>query len=192
MLKKMTALLAVLMLTVSAFAQKVLVNDPAHSRIQFTVVHLGINDITGNFNTTALTINADEKNFVNSKITFSTDINSINTNIEARDTHLKSAEFFDAAAYPKMEFASTSIVKGKNKNEYTMTGNLTMHGITKPVGLDLIYRGSTLNQMNKKQTYSYQVMGTLKRSDFEVGTKFPDAMVSDQVKIKGDFELTEK
>ncbi len=192
MLKKMTALLAVLMLTVSAFAQKVLVNDPAHSRIQFTVVHLGINDITGNFNTTALTINADEKNFVNSKITFSTDINSINTNIEARDTHLKSAEFFDAAAYPKMEFASTSIVKGKNKNEYTMTGNLTMHGITKPVVLDLIYRGSTLNQMNKKQTYSYQVMGTLKRSDFEVGTKFPDAMVSDQVKIKGDFELTEK
>lgn len=192
MLKKMTALLAVLMLTVSAFAQKVLVNDPAHSRIQFTVVHLGINDITGNFNTTALTINADEKNFVNSKITFSTDINSINTNIEARDTHLKSAEFFDAAAYPKMEFASTSIVKGKNKNEYTMTGNLTMHGVTKPVVLDLIYRGSTLNQMNKKQTYSYQVMGTLKRSDFEVGTKFPDAMVSDQVKIKGDFELTEK
>lgn len=192
MLKKMTALLAVLMLTVSAFAQKVLVNDPAHSRIQFTVVHLGINDITGNFNTTALTINADEKNFVNSKITFSTDINSINTNIEARDTHLKSAEFFDAASYPKMEFASTSIVKGKNKNEYTMTGNLTMHGVTKPVVLDLIYRGSTLNQMNKKQTYSYQVMGTLKRSDFEVGTKFPDAMVSDQVKIKGDFELTEK
>lgn len=192
MLKKMTALLAVLMLTVSAFAQKVLVNDPAHSRIQFTVVHLGINDITGNFNTTALTINADEKNFVNSKITFSTDINSINTNIEARDTHLKSAEFFDAAAYPKMEFASTSIVKGKNKNEYTMTGNLTMHGVTKPVVLDLIYRGSTLNQMNKKQTYSYQVMGTLKRSDFEVGTKFPDAVVSDQVKIKGDFELTEK
>lgn len=192
MLKKMTALLAVLMLTVSAFAQKVLVNDPAHSRIQFTVVHLGINDITGNFNTTALTINADEKNFVNSRITFSTDVNSINTNIEARDTHLKSAEFFDAAAYPKMEFASTSIVKGKNKNEYTMTGNLTMHGITKPVVLDLIYRGSTLNQMNKKQTYSYQVMGTLKRSDFEVGTKFPDAMVSDQVKIKGDFELTEK
>ncbi|UJF30151.1 YceI family protein [Kaistella sp. 97-N-M2] len=192
MLKKMTALLAVLMLTVSAFAQKVLVNDPAHSRIQFTVVHLGINDITGNFNTTALTINADEKNFVNSKITFSTDINSINTNIEARDTHLKSAEFFDAAAYPKMEFASTSIVKGKNKNEYTMTGNLTMHGVTKPVVLDLIYRGSTLNQMNKKQTYSYQVMGTLKRSDFEIGTKFPDAMVSDQVKIKGDFELTEK
>lgn len=192
MLKKMTALLAVLMLTVSAFAQKVLVNDPAHSRIQFTVVHLGINDITGNFNTTALTINADEKNFVNSKITFSTDINSINTNIEARDTHLKSAEFFDAASYPKMEFASTSIVKGKNKNEYTMTGNLNMHGVTKPVVLDLIYRGSTLNQMNKKQTYSYQVMGTLKRSDFEVGTKFPDAMVSDQVKIKGDFELTEK
>ncbi len=192
MFKKMTSIFAVLMITVSAFAQKVLVNDPAHSRIQFTVIHLGINDITGNFDTAEFTINTDDKNFVNSKLTFSTDVNSINTHIEARDNHLKSADFFDAATFPKMNFVSTSILKGKNKNYYTLKGNLTMHGVTKPVSLILVYRGSTLNAMNKKQTYSYQVTGTLKRSDFGVGPKFPEAMVSDLVRIKGDFELTEK
>lgn len=192
MFKKMTSIFAVLMITVSAFAQKVLVNDAAHSRIQFTVTHLGINDITGNFDTAEFTINTDDKNFVNSKLTFNADVNSINTHIEGRDNHLKSADFFDAATYPKMNFVSTSILKGKNKNYYTLKGDFTMHGVTKPVSLILVYRGSTLNAMNKKQTYSYQVMGTLKRSDFQVGPKFPEAIISDLVRIKGDFELTEK
>lgn len=192
MFKKMTSLLAVLLITMSAFAQKTLVNDPAHSRIQFTVIHLGINDITGNFDQTALTINTDEKNFLNSKIMFSSEMNSINTNIEARDTHLKSADFFDAETYPKMMFVSTSIAKGKSKNYYTLKGDLTMHGVTKPVSLMLVYRGSAINPMSKKETHSYQVLGTLKRLDFGVGPKFPELLVSNLVRIKGDFELTEK
>ena len=67
-----------------------------------------------------------------------------------------------------------------------------MHGVTKPVQVTLIYRGSVVNPMSKKTTYGYQVLANLKRSDFEVGPKFPEAMVSDMVRIKGDFELTEK
>lgn len=192
MLKKMTSLFTVLLLTVFVYGQKILINDAPNSRIQFTVIHLGISDITGNFDNTDLTINIDEKNFINSKITFNTDINSITTHVEARDHYLKSPDFFDAATYPKLNFTSTSITKGKNKNYYTMKGNLLMHGIIKPVSLMLIYRGSTLNQMNKKQTYAYQVLGTLKRSDFGIGSKFPEALISDFVRIKGDFELTEK
>ena len=73
---------------------------------------------------------------------------------------------------------------------YTLKGNLTMHGITKPVTLTLVYRGNTINAMNKKKTYGYQVYGTLKRSDFGIGPKFPAPMISDLVRIKGDFELT--
>lgn len=192
MFKKMISLVVVTLFTVSAFAQKVLVSDAAHSRIQFTVIHLGINDITGNFDDNSMAVMLDEKSFINSKITFSSDINSISTHVEARDNHLKSADFFDAATYPTMDFVSTSIAKGKHKNYYTMKGNLTMHGVTKPVSLVLVYRGSTVNQMNKKVTYAYQVLGTLKRSDFGIGAKFPEAIVSDMVRIKGDFELTEK
>lgn len=73
-----------------------------------------------------------------------------------------------------------------------MNGNLTMHGITKPVTLTLIYRGSTVNAMNKKTTHGYQVLGTLKRSDFNVGPTFPVAVINDLIRIKGDFELTEE
>ena len=190
-MKKIMSLVAVMLFAVSVFAQKTLVSDPAHSRIQFAVIHLGINDITGNFDASSLTINADEKSFVNSKVNFEVDVNSINTHIEQRDNHLKSADFFDVATYPKMVFSSTSMKKLR-KNYYQLNGNLLMHGVTKPVTLTLIYRGSTVNQMNKKVTHGYQVLGTLKRSDFGVGPKFPEAMISDNVRIKGDFELTEK
>lgn len=188
-MKKLLSILTVFMFTVSTFAQLNLKSDAAHSRIQFTVTHLGINDITGNFDKADLTIKADEKNFVNSKLTFSADVNSINTHIEARDNHLKSADFFDAAKFPTMDFTSTSLTKTK-KDHYTLKGNLTMHGVTKPVTLTLIYKGSTVNAMNKKTTYGYQVLGTIKRSDFNVGPNFPAPMISDVVNIKGDFELT--
>lgn len=190
-MKKILSLLTLMLFTVSVFAQKVLVNDPAHSRIQFTTTHLTINDIVGNFDKAALTINADEKNFVNSKIMFEVDPSTINTHIEARDNHLKSADFFDVATYPKMVFASASMKRVK-KNYYRVNGNLLMHGVTKPVTVTLIYRGSTINQMNKKTTHGYQVLTTLKRSDFGIGPKFPEAMISDLVRIKGDFELTEQ
>lgn len=192
-MKKLLSLFVVVLFSISTFAQvKNLASDPAHSRIQFVVTHLGINDITGNFNTADLQIKADEKNFLNSSFTFSADINSIDTHIEARDTHLKSADFFDAANNPKIVFVSTSIQKGKQKNYYKLNGNLTMHGVTKPATVVLVYRGSTVNPMSKAKTYSYQVLGTLKRSDYGVGPKFPEAVISDLVRIKGDFELTEK
>ncbi len=188
-MKKFLTLLSVFLFSIATFAQLTLKNDPAHSRIQFSVIHLGINDITGNLENASLTINADEKSFVNSKLAFTADLNTINTHIEARDNHLKSADFFDVAKYPTLSFVSTSLKKTRN-NYYMLKGNLTMHGVTKPVTLTLVYRGSTVNAMNKKTTYGYQVLGTLKRSDFKVGPNFPEAMISDLVRIKGDFELT--
>lgn len=189
-MKKLLSILAFLMLTVNVFAQKTLKSDPAHSRIQFVVTHLGINEITGHFNGAALTINTNDANFVKSDLNFTADINSINTSVEARDTHLKSADFFDAATYPTMTFTSTSLAKTKTKNLYVLKGNLTMHGVTKPVTMNLLYKGSTVNPMSKKETYAYQVTGNLKRSAFGIGGKFPEAVISDNVKIKGDFELT--
>ncbi|WP_297983132.1 YceI family protein [uncultured Chryseobacterium sp.] len=190
-MKKILSLLAVLMLTVSIYAQKTLANDPAHSRIQFATTHLTINDITGNFDKASLTIHANEQDFTKSHLLFEVDPTSINTHVEARDNHLKSADFFDVATYPKMVFSSTSIKKTK-KNYYQVNGNLLMHGVTKPVKITLIYRGSTVNPMSKKTTYGYQVLATLKRSDFGIGAKFPEAIISDLVRIKGDFELTEQ
>lgn len=190
-MKKILSIVAVMLFTVSTFAQKTLVSDPYHSRIEFNVIHLGISDITGNFDKADLTINANEQNFANSTLTFEVDMNTINTHVEPRDNHLKSADFFDVANHPKMTFKSTSLKRVK-KNYYKVNGNLTMHGVTKPVEVTLIYRGSTANPQNKKVTHGYQVLGTLKRSDFNVGPNFPEAMISDLVRIKGNFELSEK
>ncbi len=190
-MKKLFSVLAVAALSTGVFAQKVLVSDAPHSRIQFSITHLGINDVTGSFDKASLTINADEKSFINSKLNFEVDPASINTHVEARDTHLKGADFFDVETFPKMVFNSTSITKTRDNN-YSVNGTLTMHGVTKPVKAVLVYRGATVNPMNKKKTYGYQVTTTLKRSDFGIGPKFPEAMLSDLVKIKGDFEMTEQ
>lgn len=191
-MRKLLSVLAFSAITAFGFAQKTLVSDPPHSRVQFAVTHLGINDINGGFDTATLTINTDEKSFVNSKLTFEVVPESINTHVDARDQDLRSADFFDTTTFPKMVFTSTSIKKNKMKNYYILTGNLLMHGVTKPVTATLIYRGATINPNNKSKTYGYQVLTSLKRSDFGIGPKFPEAMISDLVKIKGDFELTEK
>ena len=88
-----------------------------------------------------------------------------------------------------MTFKSTSIEKTKDKNRYKLKGNLTMHGITKPVTVDLWYRGAITDAQNGKRIAGFQVTGTLNRSDFNIGPKFPEAMISDKVTIKADGEF---
>ncbi len=190
-MKKFLALFATVSLSLAVYAQKKLVSDAAHSSIQFTVTHLGFNDIPGAFVKSELNITTDEKDFTQSTITFNVDVNSIDTRVEARDHHLKSADFFDVEKFPTMNFVSTSISKTKKANQYLLKGNLSMHGVTKPVTLTLNYKGTAVNPMSKKSTYFYQVLGSLKRTDFGVGSNFPSAVVSDEVVLKGDFETTE-
>ena len=187
-MKKIVSLLFMGLMAVNSFAQNALKSDPAHSRIQFSVTHLGISEITGNFEKAALSMNVDEKNFTNSKINFVVDVNSINTHIEARDNHLRNEDFFDVKKFPEMAFQGTSI-KAIKKNLYQVIGNLTLHGVTKPVTVNMLYKGMVVNPMSKKKTYGYQVVGVIKRSDFGVGGGYPEAMISDKVQIKGDFEM---
>ena len=115
-------------------------------------------------------------------------LSSINTEVEMRDNDLKSANFFDVATYPKITFKSTSI-KPDGQNKYKLTGNLTMHGVTKAVTMDLWYRGTTENPMSKKPDAGFKLTGTLKRSDFNIGSNTPSAIVSDEVEIKADGEF---
>jgi polyisoprenoid-binding protein YceI len=92
--------------------------------------------------------------------------------------------------YPKMTFKSTSIKKiGKEKDKYKLMGNLTLHGITKPVTINMWYRGTITSPQSKAITAGFQFSGILKRSDFNIGSKFPPPMISDEVKIKADCEF---
>lgn len=165
-------------------------NDDAHSQLGFTIAHLGISDISGTFNDFDATVTASKPDFSDAVIELTANVASIDTRVEARDNHLKSADFFDAAKYPTITFKSTSLKKAGN-NKYKLTGNLTLHGVTRPVTLDLNYKGSVENPMSKKPTAGFQVTGTIKRSDFNLGSGFPAPMLSDEVRIKADGEFVQ-
>jgi polyisoprenoid-binding protein YceI len=188
-MKKITILSAALFL-LFAFTTPANWNvDNAHSKLAFTVTHLGISDVSGLFKNFDVKVTASKEDFSDAVFELSADAASVNTEVEMRDNHLKSADFFDAAKYPKLTFKSTSI-KPAGKDLYKLTGDLSLHGITKQVTMDLLYRGTVENPMSKKPTSGFQVTGTIRRSDFGIGEKFPAAMISDEVRIKADGEFT--
>jgi polyisoprenoid-binding protein YceI len=187
-MKKLFSLLIVAFLSTSLFAQTKWNADPMHSKLTFSVTHMGISDVDGLFNKFTASATATKADFSDAVFELSVDVPSINTQVEMRDNHLRSADFFEVEKYPTMTFKSTSITK-VSKDKYKLTGNLTLRGITKPVTMDLWYRGTNVDDKTKKSTSGFQLTGTIKRSDFNVGPKFPEPMLSDEVKIKADGEF---
>jgi polyisoprenoid-binding protein YceI len=165
-------------------------SDKAHSQLGFTVTHLGISDVSGTFNDFDVSIRATKEDFSDAAIEMTAKVASIDTRVEARDNHLKSADFFDAEKHPEIKFKSTSLKKN-GKNRFSLTGDLTIHGVTKKVTMDLIYRGSTLNPMSKAKTVGFQLKGTIDRRDFNIGAGFPPPMISNQVRILADGEFVQ-
>lgn len=190
---KRAALILTAFITLTAFTSVLSPweNDDPHSQLGFTVTHLGISDVSGTFNDVDVTVQSSKPDFSDASFELTAQTASIDTRVEARDKHLKSADFFDAAKYPTLNFKSTSI-KPAGKNKYKLTGNLSLHGVTKPVTMDLLYTGTVENPMSKKQTAGFQVTGTIKRSDFNVGPGFPAPIISNEVRIKADGEFIQK
>lgn len=165
-------------------------NDKPHSQLGFTVTHLGISEVSGTFNDFVATINASKPDFSDAVVELDARVASIDTRVDARNNHLKSADFFDAEKFPSLKFKSTSLKKS-GANQYQLTGDLTMHGITKPVTMNLTYNGTIENPMSKKPTTGFQLTGVIKRSEFNIGEKFPAPMISDEVRIKADGEFVQ-
>lgn len=191
-MKKITLIFSLLFLSFGVFAQTSWKADSYHSKLGFTVTHLGIADVPGHFEKYDVTITSSKPDFSDAVVELTAETNSINTRIEPRDNHLKSADFFDAEKFPTMNFKSTSI-KNIGKNKYSLTGNLTLHGITKPITVTMLYRGTTANPNAKGAPVAgIQILGTIKRSDFALGNGFPAPMISDEVVIKADGEFGQK
>lgn len=171
--------------SISTFAQKY-TNDKAHSKLGFSVPHMTISDVEGEFKNFDVHLTFTKEDLSDAKFHVVADVNTINTGIEARDNHLKSADFFNATKNSKLEFTSKSISKVKG-NEFKLMGDLTLNGVTKPVALKLIYNGSVNNQGVK--TYGFTVKGKIKRSEFNVGTSFPEAVVGDVVTLTSNLEF---
>jgi len=190
-MKKLTIILSALLVLTAFTALDTWKNDKPHSQLGFTVTHLGISDVSGTFNDFDVNVISSKPDFSDAVFELKANVASIDTRIDARDNHLKSADFFDAAKYPVLTFKSTSLVK-KEENKFKIIGDLTMHGVTKQVTMDLTYRGMTENPMSKAKTTGFQLTGSINRSDFNIGAGFPPPMISDEVLIKADGEFLQQ
>lgn len=110
--------------------------DPEHSNVGFKIKHLMVSNVNGNFNKYTGVIEIDDQDITKSTVQVTIDTNSINTNVQKRDEHLRSADFFDVAKYPTMTFISKKVAKA-GKDKLKVTGDLTLHGVTKEVVLDV-------------------------------------------------------
>src|SRR5215204_335632 len=187
-MKKLTIILSAFIVFASFTTLVTWKNDKPHSQLGFTVTHLGISDITGTFNDFDVTVTATKDDFSDAVFELTAGVESIDTRIEARDKHLKSADFFDAEKYPTLTFKSTSL-KNIGKDNYKLTGNLTLHRVTKELTMDLDYRATTENPMSKTKTAGFKLTGIINRSDFNIGNNFPTAIISDKINIEADGEF---
>ncbi|WP_428329612.1 YceI family protein [Mucilaginibacter sp.] len=138
--------------------------DPMHSEVQFKVKHLVISTVSGFFKSFEGSLETESEDFDGASISFSLNIDSIDTNQSQRDEHLKSAEFFDAAQYPTIDFKSTSFTK-TGDDEFELVGDLTVKGITKSVKLAAEYGGQT-NDFYGNTKAGFEVTGKINRKEF--------------------------
>lgn len=159
--------------------------DNAHSEVTFKVKHLMITNVTGSFTQFDATMTATTDDFSDAKISFEADVNSISTNNEQRDGHLKSEDFFAAEKFPKLSFVSSSFKK-VNDSEYVLNGDLTIRGVTKPVQLAVEY-GGTMTDPYGQVKAGFEISGKISRKEFGLTwtatTEAGGIVVSDDVKL---------
>jgi polyisoprenoid-binding protein YceI len=164
--------------------------DPVHSKVAFIVQHHGISEVDGYFKKYQASLKFEKPDFSDAVFEVTVETASVNTDFEPRDNHLRSEDIFNVEKFPTMTFTSTS-VKKKEKNEYVLTGNLTLRGVTKSITLDLFINGpvDNPNKNAKNRQIGVKVLGTIKRSDFGLGSKLITAFVSDeiQMRVTGEF-----
>lgn len=166
--------------------------DLSHSELFFKVKHLMITNVKGNFQQFDATI--DGEVFASAPVNVKVEVNSINTNNNDRDAHLKSADFFDAEQFPEMNFVSTSFQQNGG-SDYKLNGNLTIKGVTKPITLDVTYGGTNKDPWGNEKI-GFELKGKFNRSDFgltwNAALETGGVMVSDEVKVEGEVQFVKK
>lgn len=167
--------------------------DPAHTSSQFSVKHLVISTVRGQFGKTTGVLRLDEKDLSRSAVEATIDVTTIDTRVADRDNHLKSPDFFDAAKYPTMTFRSTKVAKA-GSDRLKVTGDLTLHGVTKPVVLE-VTTSPEVKGMAGEPRRGFSATTTLHRKDFGLTwNKLLEAgpAVGDDVEIVLDLEATKE
>ncbi len=164
--------------------------DKNHAKLGFTITHLMVSDVEGWFKTFDAKITSPGADFSDAVAELTADANSINTDNDKRDTHLKSPDFFDVAKYPVIAFKSKTFKKVSDNN-YKITGDLTMHGVTKTVELDAVCRIGS-NPSTKQTIAGFKITGKINRMDFGIGTSMAPPLIGNDVSIVANAELIKK
>ena len=169
--------------------------DPAHTNVEFTVRHMMISNVKGQFQKTSGTITANGADPASAKIDATIDATSIDTRVDRRDAHLKSPDFLDVARFPTITFKSTK-VEAAGPGKWKVTGDLTLHGVTKPVVLDVEGTGAPIHDPMGNTRAGASATTKIRRSDFGlIWNKALEAggvMVGDEVAISIDLEAIKK
>ena len=168
--------------------------DPTHSELGFKIKHLMISNVSGNIKNFSVQAETEGEDFTTASITLSADMDSISTNNEQRDHHLRTADFFETDKHPQLEFRSTRIEKIDDET-FALHGDLTLKGITQPVKLNVEYSGVTKDPWGGERA-GFIVTGKINRSAF--GVTFNAVLetggvaLSDEVKIHGEIQMVKE
>lgn len=165
--------------------------DPAHSNVEFAVKHMMITTVRGRFGDVKGKVEIPENGQPKLEVTIAAA--SIDTRTEARDTHLRSADFFDVEKYPELRFVSTKATR--TADGYKLTGDLTIKGITKPITLEVTEEGAGVDPWGNQKA-AFSAMGKINRSDFgltwNAALETGGVLVSEEVKISIDAQLVKQ
>ncbi len=161
--------------------------EPDHTRILFSVSHMGFTTYFGNFTGASGSLTLDPKSAAASALDVSVPVDSVSTTNAKLDGELKSDAWFDAAKYPTITFKSTKVTRA-GADTAKVNGDLTLHGVTKPVTLTVTFNGAGTNPLDKKYTAGFEATGKIKRSDFGVTKYVPLIGDSVDLTISGAFE----
>ncbi len=159
--------------------------EKSHATVKFTVTHMGISETDGNFKVFDGSIDAPTPDFVNAKVNFTVDVNSINTDNEKRDGHLKADDFFNVEKYPTMKFVSTSFKKAKGNN-FTLEGNLTIRDVTKKVKFAVLSNGIIKDPYGNTKT-GFKATSTINRKEF--GLKWNAVLEAGGMAVSEDVNI---
>jgi polyisoprenoid-binding protein YceI len=165
--------------------------DPAHSEVDFSIRHGGVSNVHGRFGSVAATLVYNEADVTKSTVTATIDVSTVDTGVSPRDSDLKSDSFLEVAKFPTATFTSTNVAK--NGSKLTVAGNFTLHGVTKPVVLDVEGPSTPAeNAMDHTLHSGFSATTTLSRTAYGIGTKFPSSLVGDDVKLIIELEIVKQ
>lgn len=164
--------------------------DKAHSEVDFSILHMSLTKVHGRFGNIGGQIVWNQADVTKSTVNVTIDVTTVDTGVGMRDNDLKSANYFDVTQFPSATFVGTSVTK--TTNGLAINGNLTLHGVTKPVVLQVEGPTGPAPGMGGKMHAGFSATTTLKRTDFGIAPKTPSTVVGDDVQLGVELDLVKQ